>query len=590
MDTTRATLRFYWQHVRRYPGLLTGLLVSVPIAVFMGNLLAPLLAARILNRIAARDYEPGNLIGSFGTDLAVYIAVVTVASIIPFRLVVYFIWKLEGYVVRDIHRRVLDRLLVHSAGFHATSFGGSLVSQTTKLSGAYIRFTDTTIFSTLPIFCTIIFTSVILWGKAPVFVIALLVLCIAFIGAGIVATRRIAVRGAAESRATSEHVGYLADSITNVLAIKSFAAGKHERARFADATEKTRERTVHLMRGTLVNELGFSSIYGVMTATAMVIAVAGVSVWGLGIGTVFLIFTYTNAVVSRLWDFSAESLRAYNRSFGDAHDMVTILNTEPAVQDPPQPQQPQITGGAIEFRDMSYAHEENRGPLFYGFNLTIAAGEKVGLVGRSGAGKTTLATLLLRFADVGSGQILIDGHNIAQITQDDLRSHIAYVPQEPLLFHRSIAENICYGMPGATNDDVREAAARANAAEFIDSLPEAYDTLVGERGVKLSGGQRQRIAIARALLKRAPILLLDEATSALDSESERLIQESLGDLMAGRTTLVIAHRLSTIQRMDRIVVLEKGVIAEQGTHAELLKIDGIYAGLWSHQSGGFLHD
>jgi ATP-binding cassette subfamily B protein len=221
----------------------------------------------------------------------------------------------------------------------------------------------------------------------------------------------------------------------------------------------------------------------------------------------------------------------------------------------------------------------------------VRPGEKIGLVGHSGSGKTTFTRLLLRFSDIDSGEILIDGQNIARITQDDLRKSIAYVPQEPIMFHRSLRENILYGRQDASEEDVLKAAQDAHADEFIAELPNGYDTLVGERGIKLSGGQRQRIAIARAMIKNAPIILLDEATSALDSESEILIQDALWKLMKGRTAIVIAHRLSTVQKMDRIVVMDSGNIVEEGTHKELVHQEaGIYAKLWAHQSGGFIED
>jgi len=218
----------------------------------------------------------------------------------------------------------------------------------------------------------------------------------------------------------------------------------------------------------------------------------------------------------------------------------------------------------------------------------VAAGTKLGLVGRSGGGKTTITRLLLRFKDVERGQILVGNQSIADISQSSLRKVIAYVPQDPAMFHRTIADNIRFGRPEATDEEVRRAAALAHAAEFVQSLPDGYDTLVGERGIKLSGGQRQRIAIARAILKDAPILILDEATSSLDSESEALIQDALWTLMAGRTAIVIAHRLSTVRRMDSLVVIDGGRIVEQGSHENLLALGGIYASLWSHQSGGFL--
>ena len=232
---------------------------------------------------------------------------------------------------------------------------------------------------------------------------------------------------------------------------------------------------------------------------------------------------------------------------------------------------------------------KNESKLFENLNLTIPAGQNVGIVGPSGGGKTTITKLLLRFMDIRSGAIKIDGINIAEVTQTSLRDAITYVPQEPLLFHRSIKENIAYGKPSATMKEITTAAKKAHAHDFIEKLPQGYDTLVGERGIKLSGGQRQRVALARAILKDAPIIVLDEATSALDSESERLIQEALFSLMEGRTTIVIAHRLSTIKHLDRILVLKDGKIIEDGNHVDLIKKkNGTYAKLWSHQSGGFI--
>jgi ATP-binding cassette subfamily B protein len=301
--------------------------------------------------------------------------------------------------------------------------------------------------------------------------------------------------------------------------------------------------------------------------------------------------SYTGGIGMRLWEFQ-NVLRQYNRAFGDANDMVKILAIEPEVQDPLKPTKSRIKAGQIDFNSVQFRHDgaSENDTLFRDLDLHIRAGEKVGLVGHSGSGKTTLTRLLLRFSDIDEGEIVIDGQNIASITQDDLRRSISYVPQEPLLFHRTIRENIAYGQPDATDEEIAEAARKAHAEDFIEKLPHKYGTLVGERGVKLSGGQRQRIAIARAILKDAPILVLDEATSALDSESERLIQKALTELMKNRTAIVIAHRLSTVQKMDRIIVLDEGDIIEQGSHAELVEAKGTYAQLWAHQSGGFIED
>jgi ATP-binding cassette subfamily B protein len=255
--------------------------------------------------------------------------------------------------------------------------------------------------------------------------------------------------------------------------------------------------------------------------------------------------------------------------------------------DEPEPLRPGPSG--VRFEGVGFTHAGGR-PLFTGLDLDVPSGTRIGLVGRSGGGKTTLTRLLLRMTDVQEGRILIGGQDISRLRREDLRGQIAYVPQDPAMFHRTPRENIAFARPGATGAEIRQAAEAAHVTGFVDALPDGFDTLVGERGVKLSGGQRQRVALARAMLRDAPILLLDEATSALDSESEGLVQQALWRLMEGRTAFVVAHRLSTVARMDRLIVLDRGQIIEQGTHQELLDLGGTYARLWQHQSGGFLDE
>lgn len=374
------------------------------------------------------------------------------------------------------------------------------------------------------------------------------------------------------------------------MAIKSFARTENENAFFAKVTEKTHVKLLHLMSAHQHQMYYFSGMTSVISAAALVVAVISVVNFGANVGTAFLIFSYTATITTQLFQFSNQALRSYNRAIGDSNDMIVILDSSPEIIDADNLEKLRISNGTISIDNLHFKHKDAGFTLFKGLNLEIKAGEKVGLVGHSGSGKSTLVKLLLRFSNLDSGSIEIDGQNIVKIAQEDLRSVIGYVPQEPLLFHRSIEENISYGNESANKDRIVQAAIKAHAAEFIASMPEGYNTLVGERGVKLSGGQRQRIAIARAMIKDAPVLLLDEATSALDSESENLIQDALQRLMEGKTAIVIAHRLSTIQKMDRIVVLENGKIIEDGSHGELLKKKGQYAKLWKHQSGGFLQD
>ncbi len=290
--------------------------------------------------------------------------------------------------------------------------------------------------------------------------------------------------------------------------------------------------------------------------------------------------------VGHLFITTGQALNRFIREYGNIEEGLKEILLPHTVTDIRNAKTLQISTGKINFNQVLFSHESVE--VFNDFSLSIPAGQRLGLVGPSGAGKSTFVSLLLRQYDIESGSIEIDGQNIAEVTQGSLRAAIAVVPQEPALFHRTIRENIAYGKPNATEEEIIEVAKKAYAHDFITSLPLGYNTLVGERGVKLSGGQKQRIAIARAMLKNAPILILDEATSALDSESEVEIQKALHILMVGKTVIAIAHRLSTLREMDRIIVLENGVIAEDGTHDTLLTYGGTYARLWAHQAGGFL--
>jgi ATP-binding cassette subfamily B protein len=567
-----------------YPKRTIFALINSAITVIVSSFIGPLIIAALLQQL-----QTGSLHLADSVPLIImYAATQVYGEIIGWRLVLLATWTMETSGQRDLYRRIITKLTDQSMTFHSNRFSGSLVSQTTKLTGAFERFWDTLIFQVTPsvasIATAIIILSFILWQYAIFLIIITVIFAISiFFG-----SRFMAERNREESQASTASNGYVADAVSNILTIKSHGREGFEREELDKKTMFWRGKSLASMNGFLTVSSIYSSLIAVVNIGALTAAIWASEYQVISIAAVYLAITYTFTVARQLWEMN-NIMRNYNRIIGDAHDMTQILSETPSVIDRSK-KKLVVTKANIDFKNMSFAHDGNEETLFDDFTMHIASGERVGLVGPSGGGKTTLTKLLLRFDDISAGKITIDGQDIADVTQKSLRESIAYVPQEPMLFHRSLRENIAYGNPDATEDQVREAAKKANALEFIEKLEKGFDTLVGERGVKLSGGQRQRVAIARAILKDAPILVLDEATSALDSESEKLIQDALVKLMKGRTSIVIAHRLSTIAKLDRIVVLDNGTVTEEGTHKQLLDQNGTYARLWGHQSGGFIED
>ena len=558
-------------------------ILTLVVTIFVG----PLIIAHLLSIIQHNQLHDAK---NLWTLIALYSVSGLWSSVIGWRLVLYLAWTFETAMQRDLYARCFSKLTNQTLFFHSNKFGGSLVSQTNKLVGAVESFWDTIIWSILPLIISLVGSIIVLSTLLWQYALFLLIFSIVFSIVVYYGSKPMAKLTKKEAKASNKLNGQLADVISNVLAVKSSGAEATEQKFFTKTVNSWRDSSLDVMRGFLKVSTIYSSINMVIKIGAIAFAVYAAQNNLVSVASVYLIITYTGSVAHELWNMNG-IMRNYNRIIGNANDMVEILQTPTTLIDKSSSKL-EVTNGEISMDKITFTHDEGQGDtLFHDFSLDIKPGEKIGLVGASGSGKTTLTKLLLRFADIDSGKITIDGQDISEVTQASLRAKIAYVPQEPLLFHRSVRENIAYGRPDATDAEIEEAAKKAGAYDFIVGLKDGFDTMVGERGIKLSGGQRQRVAIARAILKDAPILVLDEATSALDSESEALIQKSLKTLMENRTSIVIAHRLSTIAKLDRIIVLKNGKIVEDGSHDELInKKRGVYAKLWARQSGGFIEE
>ena len=586
--TAKRTLQRYWSVTKtQWPIFSLGILATMGFVFFLsyGN---PYLIGKVVDKVTQGPIAKDQVFSTFGWLIAGLIATNILGQFCS-KLQDYCAWKFEIRASYELSNIVFNTLSNQSMSFHSNRFGGSLVSQTAKFLSGYETLGDSFIYAMVPITCSAIFTITMLASRVPYYVLCLAILLVIYVFAAYKLFRRILPLNAEASAAHNVRSGELADAITNILAVKTHGQENYERALFDDASKNVVEAESKRMRSSIERGAATASIT-VIIMCVLIFFVTGGSTWfGIKPGTLVMMFTYTYSLTMQ-FNRLGQVFTQVNRAFGDARDMTIILDEPLLVADRKDAPELSVNQGAIDFSNITFRYSDSHvgDNIFTDFSLHIPAGQRIGLVGRSGSGKTTLTKLLLRLIDIQQGSVCIDGQNVAEVTQSSLRKQIAYVPQEPLLFHRTIHENIAYGRPDASQEDVVEAARRANALEFIEKLPHGFDTITGERGVKLSGGQRQRIAIARAILTNAPLLVLDEATSALDSESERLIQEALGNLMMGKTAIVIAHRLSTVARLDRIVVLSEGHIVEDGVHADLIEQEGEYAHLWNRQTGAFL--
>ncbi|MFO1257679.1 MAG: ABC transporter ATP-binding protein [Gammaproteobacteria bacterium] len=541
----------------------------------------PYLIKMIIDAVSANNYS--------------YIwLIVSVYGVMQFGLVLtwasfdLFSSKLYPPMTAYITKSLLNKLNNYPYRFFQEHLSGSISSKLSDVANFAPQMINTILIEFFQIFLML---TIIIFLLAKVhfgFAIAIIIWIAIFLATGYVKMKKAAALSKLEAESDSQVWGNIVDYITNMFSVKIFSSYSHEinriNKKLTDLTSKRKTsilylRTYFMTQGSLFSLYILSCLCGMIYLSKNKLITPG---------DFALVFMLNFEIINRLFQITT-IVKNFITNLGTVDQALIILEDIPDIQDRPDAKILKIKTGQITFDNVKF-HYKGTEPIFQNKSIEITAGQKVGLVGYSGGGKSTFVNLILRLYDVTDGAILIDGQDIRDVTQDSLRENIAMIPQDPSLFHRSLMDNIRYGRADSTDEEVIEAAIKAHAHEFISTLPQGYDSLVGERGVKLSGGQRQRIAIARAILKNAPILILDEATSQLDSVTESLIQESLWELMQNKTTIVIAHRLSTLLHMDRILVFDKGNIVEDGTHSELLAKEGLYKTLWDAQVGGFLGD
>ena len=580
------TLRIYIKEAVKYPWVIAFVILGL-IALQVAMLAGPLYLRTFFNLLVTSTPDNETLQLLYTT--LVMIAIIYMGEWASRRIFTFSIIQMDSRVMANLYDRAFNNLVRHSYHFFSNQFAGTLTRRVSKFANAFETINDAIFMQFLP-------TAIFIGGA-----VAILYLHNATIGLMLggwvvlfVIVQVILMKmqqGIRQKRAEedSRMVGALADAISNQSTITLFGGVEFETKRFHDAVAKWMRAVQKVWNS---DELAWTLLGFLMVAIDVALLWGALHYWQQGLLTVgdfALIQAYLFTTMDRLVMINRD-LRRFNEAFADAGEMVEILETPLGVADAKGAPVLQVHKGSIEFKDVKFHFNKER-ELLSGFNLSVEGGEKIALVGPSGAGKSTVTKLLLRLYDIEGGSLTIDGTEIRDVTQESVRNAIAFVPQEPILFHRTLMENIRYGRRDATDDEVKAAAKEAHCDEFIANTPLGYDTFVGERGIRLSGGERQRIAIARAILKDAPILVLDEATSSLDSESEALIQDALARLMEGKTVIAIAHRLSTVMKMDRIVVIENGKVVTTGTHDELVTHEGgLYKKLWEIQAGGFIQD
>ncbi|HEY6509210.1 MAG TPA: ABC transporter ATP-binding protein [Vicinamibacterales bacterium] len=580
----RLVLRRYAAQVAKRPGVAVPALLLPGLGDALIFYAPPLVVAKLLGTFARNEQLSAREL----TPYVLTFAALWLAGEVVWRIALLLMSRTEIRAMESLYIEAMDDLLAKDVSFFHDNFAGSLTKRSLGYARRFETIFDVLCFSISANVIPLLMVGVVLWSYSPLLIVVLMAMMATTFAVVYPLIRRRQKLVDVREAASNVLAGHVADSLANAEAVRAFAREPEEARIHAHNVLDLGAKTMRSWDyQTLRVDTVTAPLYVLTNTLGLVVALATSGSSGASLEAVFITFSYYTAATRVMWDFN-RIYRNLESALTDAAQFTELLLEPPLVVDAAPPDRFEPRDYSVELQNITFGYSPARPPLFDGLSLRIEAGTKVGFVGRSGGGKTTLTRLLLRFSDLDGGQILVGGQPIHLVPQSALRSAVGYVPQDPSMFHRSVADNIRFGRPDASDADVRRAAHLAHAAEFIDALPNGYGTLVGERGVKLSGGQRQRVAIARAFLKNAPILVLDEATSSLDSESEAVIQAALWTLMESRTAIVIAHRLSTVRRMDRLVVLERGRIVEQGSHDALLQDGGIYAGLWARQSGGFL--
>jgi ATP-binding cassette subfamily B protein len=588
-SSTKETLSFCWQQIGDQRRGVVGGALLVVLGTALQAVAGPVIFASLLTKVA--DLPPHASFGKTFEPLVIAYGVVLALTTVIWRIAGWVEWGSSLRAFGNAITNGYEHLVSLSHRWHSDRPAGEVISTLETFSWAFIDLIDTATWGFLRIGVTVLAAVVVLAVVAWPVAIVMAVLVIVFAAVLKHRMRHVVTAAKEFSEAHTRATGVVADTIANLTTIRTQSAETIEARHVASLVGDSIAADLRARKVFAATRLQMESSLAAFSWLAVVVGVVLALDRTAAAGAIYLVLFYATSVVAMLEE-SFEHIRSASRGLGRCAKFAGIAATVPEIQDAAGAGELDVERAAIQFSHVAFAYH-GRPALFEDLTLAIRPGEHVGLVGSSGSGKTTLTKLVLRFMDVNDGQILVDGQDIATVTQRSLRSQISFVPQDPQMLHRTVAENICYGIDDLDAPDmelVRSVGRAAHVEEFVARLPEGYDTVVGERGLKLSGGQRQRVAIAQAMAKAAPILILDEATSALDSESEVLVQEALWKLMKGATALVVAHRLATIARLDRIVVIEHGRIVEQGSHRELLAHgeSGVYGRLWRHQSGGFL--